>query len=320
MTIKKQKISFDLPPPIVETPLESTINNIVTNNDTPKNSEIMDIDPTTAFSENNNNVLPSPTKQTTNDSMHASSSSNPNNNNNNQNITPPIVSLPITNKGKQKQTWSEEMDDKDDETRDQEDNTTSFNIITAPTHFYATDNVSDIKGNSIAEKRTAINSLFIHYDGYQGSTYISKMRKFFVYFNTMDSLKHALTKSQETQHNPVFTIVDPAVKQQKQDAEKGRTIKVADIPLFTKSDVVRNYFAKYGKISRFSMIIRGPWQIAFIVYEDPKSIAQFYDHVWFVSFLENFLRVEPTDLDPMQTALRQQFELKLTGLPFNTDQ
>ena len=68
------------------------------------------------------------------------------------------------------------------------------------------------------------------------------------------------------------------------------------------------------------MIIRGPWQIAFIVFEDPKSIAPFYDLVWSVSFLENFLRVEPTDLDPIQTALRQQFELKLTGLPFNTNQ
>src|ERR687897_590387 len=119
------------------------------------------------------------------------------------------------------------MDDKNDETRDQEDNTASFNIITTPTHFYVIDNTSDIKGKSIAEKRTAINSLFIYYDSYQGSTYISKMRKFFVYFNTIDSLKHALTKSQETQHNPVFTIVDLAVKQQKQDAEKGRTIKVA---------------------------------------------------------------------------------------------
>ena len=74
----------------------------------------------------------------------------------------------------------------------------------------------------------------------------------------MDSLKNALTKTQETQHNPIFTIVDPAVKQQRQDAEKGRTIKVSDIPLFTKSDIVRNYFAKYRKISCFFMIIRGP--------------------------------------------------------------
>ena len=30
--------------------------------------------------------------------------------------------------------------------------------------------------------------------------------------------------------------------------------------------------------------------------------------------------MELTDLDPMQTTLRQQFELKLTGLPLNTDQ
>ena len=68
------------------------------------------------------------------------------------------------------------------------------------------------------------------------------------------------------------------------------------------------------------MIIHGPWQIAFIVYEEPDSIKAFYDRVWSVTFLEFLLRVEPTDLDPTQIALRQQFELKLTGLPFNTDQ
>ena len=73
-------------------------------------------------------------------------------------------------------------------------------------------------------------------------------------------------------------------------------------------------------ITRFSLIVRGPWQIAFIVYENNDAIKQFYNDTWSVSFLEFTLRVEPTDLDPLQTTLRQQFELKLTGLPLNTDQ
>jgi hypothetical protein len=137
----------------------------------------------------------------------------------------------------------------------------------------------------------------------------------------MDDLTQAITKTPQTQHNPIFTIVNPEAKKVNQDAEKGRTLKVSDIPLFVKSDVLRNYFStKYGKISRFSMIIRGPWQIAFIVFENADVIKPFYNHLWSVKFLEVALRVEPTDLNPLQTSLRQQFELKLTGLPFNTNQ
>src|SRR4051812_50200959 len=109
-----------------------------------------------------------------------------------------------------------------------------FSIITASTQFYATDNAADIKRKSIAEKRNLINTLFIHFTGFQGSNYLSKNRKFIIYFNTLDNLIHAVTKVQETQHNPIFLIADPNAKQMKIDAEKGRTIKVSDIPLFFK--------------------------------------------------------------------------------------
>ena len=36
--------------------------------------------------------------------------------------------------------------------------------------------------------------------------------------------------------------------------------------------------------------------------------------------MEFSVRIEPTDITELQTALRQQFELKLTRLPFNTTQ
>src|SRR5688572_19743990 len=168
--------------------------------------------------------------------------------------------------------------------------------------------MSDIKGKYIAEKRNFINALFIHFNGFQGSNYLSKNRKFIIYFDSLENLTHAVTKVQETQHNLIFLIADPNVKQLKLDAEKSRTIKVSDIPLFFKSDVIQNFFAKFGTITRFSLIVRGPWQIAFIVYENNDSIKQFYNDTWSVFFLEFALRVEPTDLDPLQTTLCQQFE------------
>ncbi|CAI2197184.1 11521_t:CDS:1, partial [Funneliformis geosporum] len=84
--------------------------------------------------------------------------------------------------------------------------------------------------------------------------------------------------------------------------------------------IVRNVFEKYGRICRFSMITRGPWQITFIVYESSDSIQQFYDNTWSILLIEFSVRIEPTDINELQTALRQQFELKLTELPFNTTQ
>jgi len=105
----------------------------------------------------------------------------------------------------------------------------------------------------------------------------------------MENLTYAITKVQETQHNPVFTIVDPAAKKIKQDAENGRTLKVSDIPLFVKSDVLRNFFSRYGAITRFSMIVRGPWQITFIVFENADIIKPFYNDLWSIKFLETAL-------------------------------
>ena len=336
---KKQKILTPSNEDIIDPEIEKIITNIISNNNGPlleqnTNSNMSSNINDTLFEQktdddisstnlplemdvdNTSNFTPSqPTlKQTANDSMHAH-----NNNDNMFEDTGFDYILPPIEKGKKKQSWSEELE-QNEGSHDQENQGATYNIITAPTRFYVTDSTSDIKGKSIAEKCTFINSLFVRFNGYQGSTYISKFRKFSVYFQSMEDLTHAITKVQETQHNPIFTIVDPAAKKIKQDAENGRTLKVSDIPLFVKSDVLRNFFSKYGAITRFSMIVRGPWQIAFIVFENADIIKPFYNDLWSIKFLETALRIEPTDLDPMQIALRQQFELKLTGLPYNTDQ
>ncbi|CAI2187489.1 4138_t:CDS:1, partial [Funneliformis geosporum] len=91
--------------------------------------------------------------------------------------------------------------------------------------------------------------------------------------------------------------IHPNAKQQSKDNEKGRCIKVNDISLFVKSEIVRNVFKNYGRICRFSMITRGPWQIAFIVYESPDSIQQFYNNTWSILLMEFSVRIEPTDIN-----------------------
>src|SRR5215216_148073 len=88
---KKIKLSSDNSSQNEETPLEQTINNIITENDSfiplsidstleHTTPEVMDID-STSTEMNDNETYSSPAKDTTNDSMHASSSNHHNNNN-----------------------------------------------------------------------------------------------------------------------------------------------------------------------------------------------------------------------------------------------
>ena len=149
-------------------PLE-TSDNIPTN---------MDVDPIIVLSVQQTSTLPT---QTANDSMHAKD-----NNDNMFKDTGFDYQLPPTVIVKDNNSWADDMEN--EESREQENSGATYNIITALTHFYVTDNASDIKGKFIADKHTNINSLFICYNGYQGSTYISKLRKFFVYFRTMNEL------------------------------------------------------------------------------------------------------------------------------------
>ncbi|CAI2184072.1 4292_t:CDS:2, partial [Funneliformis geosporum] len=93
------------------------------------------------------------------------------------------------------------------------------------------------------------------------------------------SFTQATDKVKEIQHNPIFLVIDPNVKQQRKDNKKGRCIKVNDIPLFI-----------------------------------------FNDNTWSILLMEFSVRIEPTNINEIQTALRQQFELKLTGFSFNITQ
>ncbi|CAI2180094.1 8871_t:CDS:2 [Funneliformis geosporum] len=80
-----------------------------------------------------------------------------------------------------------------------------------------------------------------------------------------------------------------------------------------------NSFATLNSIHPTNDIkAKDPWQIAFIVYGSLDSIQKFYDNTWSILLMEFSVRIELTDITEIQTSLRQQFELKLTGFPFNT--
>src|SRR4051794_18324095 len=187
---KKQKITSETMESSSSKNINTVIENIIlttdNNNQTPSNTEKddttktfdMEIDNVASSASNFTDNVQKIPLQTAKDSIHATKTNNTNESKSSNTTT--------SSKGKNKQTWSDEMDEAEASTSHSKNaKDRQFNIITAPTRFYATDNAADIKGKSIAEKRNFINALFIHFNGFQGSNYLSKNRKFIIYFDSL---------------------------------------------------------------------------------------------------------------------------------------
>ncbi len=58
--------------------------------------------------------------------------------------------------------------------------------------------------------------------------------------------------------NNRFSIVN---SRQNREKEKGRTIRITDIPLHVLSDEIKAFFDKEGTITRFFMVTKEAWQL-----------------------------------------------------------
>ena len=57
-------------------------------------------------------------------------------------------------------------------------------------------------------------------------------------------------------------------------AEADRTAVIRDIPLFCNSETIKQYFIKFGDITRFSMTTTEMWQRAYVMYKKASTISQ----------------------------------------------
>jgi len=73
-----------------------------------------------------------------------------------------------------------------------------------------------------------------------------------------------------------FTTMSITIGNSKHDhqAEADRTAVIRDILLFCRSETIKQYFTKYGEITRFLMTTLGLWQRAYVVYKDLTTIQQ----------------------------------------------
>ena len=119
-----------------------------------------------------------------------------------------------------------------------------------------------------------------------------------------------------------FTTASVTIGNSKHDrqAEADRTAVIRDIPLSCRSETIKQYFAKYGDITRFSMTTLGLWQRAYVVYKESSTINQLKTDVWSINILDFSVRVHPLNLSKDEFDEREAYALKLTGLPFGTTQ
>ena len=152
-----------------------------------------------------------------------------------------------------------------------------FIKVFKPTKFIGTIRMEDLKGNLPSEKLQIIQRRMITHAGFISAKINRKNQSIDVHFGNEYDLSKMIDFYRPALQDKNFRMVN---SRQAREAEKGRTIRVTDIPLNITSSDIKSFFDKEGEVTRFSMVISDAWQHAYVVYTDPRSIATFYDHVW----------------------------------------
>src|SRR5215208_3125387 len=109
------------------------------------------------------------------------------------------------------------------------------------------------------------------------------MKQISFYFGNEYDMNKATQTNKDALPSATFNKVN---SNEIRSAEADRTVYVRDIPLYAKSETIKSFFTKYGKIDRFSMTTIGPWQQAFIVYEKGTQLDNLNTTVWAVSIMD----------------------------------
>ena len=180
------------------------------------------------------------------------------------------------------------------------------------TKFFAATPIDDIKGESIQQRVSKVSHYFMPKEGFMGARHDAYRKCITIFFADERLLDQHTDHQIVDLDNAIFLAKN---SQAQRAAESKRTVKVTDIPLNVKSEDVKQFFTKYGIIERFSMVSRGAFQTAYVVYNQSADLSALYDDTWSVDMLDFSVRLYPLDLSAKQLALRHEFVLKLAVLP-----
>ncbi|CAJ0827851.1 3012_t:CDS:2, partial [Entrophospora sp. SA101] len=96
-----------------------------------------------------------------------------------------------------------------------------------------------------------------------------------------------------------------------------RTIKIMDIPLNAKKDIIKNIFNKFGEVETISMRPSGMWYTALITFKSENTIIEL-QNTWSVSYFKDSMRIYPYKDYQKFYQQRNCHVLKLTNIPFGT--
>jgi hypothetical protein len=204
---------------------------------------------------------------------------------------------------------------KNPESAEVETNEIDFIRVPKITRFFATVDEDKVPGKTFQERMAKLENIFAAADGFLGVKYFRNRKQISLYFGTEYDLNKALQTNKDALPGATFNLVN---SKEIRTAEADRTVHVRDIPLYAKSETLKNFFAKFGKINRFSMTTVGPWQQAFIVYEQGTPLAALNQDMWAVNIMDFSCRIALMNLPKEQRDERESFVMKLTGLPRGT--
>ena len=124
--------------------------------------------------------------------------------------------------------------------------------VFSATTVFATTPADKVNGDKSDLKIICMQKPFAITPGFLGAKHFSNKKFVAIYFDKKYNLKKAIefdtkTNKLTTSH---FTVAN---LQQNRLRTADRSIKVTNIPLDTKSEVIRAYFDQFGTITRFSM-------------------------------------------------------------------
>src|SRR6266542_1786893 len=122
------------------------------------------------------------------------------------------------------------------------------------TRFFATLSNVVLEGDTTSKQIAQIEHLLAQSNRFLGVRYSHYKKSYTLYYNTEYDLRKAAELLQSKFSQATVVISNSKFDRQ---AEADRTAVIRDIPLFCNSETIKQYFAQFGDITRFSMITTG---------------------------------------------------------------
>ena len=226
------------------------------------------------------------------------------------------------------ETISKEIDMQDADPIPDKEPEVTLTVIEKPKSLFAAVLMDTVKGKTRPAKIELLQKIFFSLPSFVSvkQRELKKIKYLAVEFLNQDDLQTALTlliptptdeDSNKTATLQIWDTIKPPVSVDVITEQNTRTIQVIDIPLNVTGKMVTAAFKRYGTIERLSMRTRNLFQHAFIRYSSVDDIKDFMDTSWCAFIAKNCVRVLPLSLTAEQRLIRQQFCLKLAGIPRN---